>query len=1150
MLQNTNHPSDILNRSGFDKQYEEYKQGIQLTQCVVNIFQEKCELQSNYSRALSGLSGRLRDTLSKTTGGTVHTAWLRIAAAFEMESKLNEKFSENLLKNLIGPLKDLIETLKKDKKPLKKLVDKETDNLLSLYEMEFRARQKLFSCFRNYERVYNNYVNRIDQQQHVQRQEQGENNELSRSWRSRSLNRSDTFSLCTIDSTSNSTSDHDSLKNYSLVKRNSIDYHAKPLTTASSGSAVVVNTTKSSTLASVNGNMDSTNHLSPPTTTPVSSTYSPSRLSFLYTSLPYRKCTKSSSFATADLKSNNTVRRHNSLSSGDVNTKKLLTVSKLKNAYNATLTDYYRACVSAEEARIDWHTRMLKCFNDQQTLESQRLDGLTKGLTVYRNTLDDVLPIWKAAINELANGISLADPLLDLQNFRRRSYVDESLKMSTQQLTTTNDPDSSVKSKISANVGCSLQRLIDFPSENMLLLRHHRLHEEDSQEKSSSSKSRAFNILRKKSQTINGKIKEGTSSTSAGLQSTTKLSLPLSPIPSASLRLIIQHYLTKQSMLHLLDLLAKDVEKERRTKKGLTNLVQVYAHQPAYTDMNTLMEARRRLYFSRVRLTYLTCCRQKVAHNLKQLHALETMGDSNSTCNSLTSTDIELPLCLSQAGFSKLVLDSHISPEQSNNNTGIINSSMDHSKKSYLITSRWVYLPDLDILPSHGGNLIEWPPFPVNDIVNEDLTDSVFQRDIENIREYLDTQNSYWMLENTINNDSSLETHHETTSNYTNSKLSVNGHIEKLADDNNQPSSGKEFSNNQSTFTKNLVKSSKDTRDASASRSAIPEVKKSIDTKGTLRISNTSTSESLHGSQYTPSNQSSKQVISNDKSADLSTAEGKPINPTSSISTAITTTEAKNTTTTHFSKDSLSGSRKPIIKTPTLGVDEIEAADSVISSVSSISTASITRSPSTTTATTTVNSKVSKENLTTSNFWSRFGYGSRGTTLSQQQSSSNQPSYNSLKLDKSNTNSNIIHCNNTIKKKTIIKSDISGPSSLRFANIPNSSSTDSGNSSSSMDIRPSPSRKSVHFHTDVIKKDEGVRVNDSCDMDYENWSSANFKCLGWAKVQQNYTPRQSTEICLQEGDIVSIYRKDSPDWWFGEVNGTKGRFPVSHVEEF
>ncbi|VDQ07289.1 unnamed protein product [Trichobilharzia regenti] len=169
---------------------------------------------------------------------------------------------------------------------LKKLVDKETDNLLSLYEMEFRARQKLFSCFRNYERVYNNYVNRIDQQQHVQRQEQGENNELSRSWRSRSLNRSDTFSLCTIDSTSNSTSDHDSLKNYSLVKRNSIDYHAKPLTTASSGSAVVVNTTKS-------------------------------------------KCTKSSSFATADLKSNNTVRRHNSLSSGDVNTKKLLTVSKV-----------------------------------------------------------------------------------------------------------------------------------------------------------------------------------------------------------------------------------------------------------------------------------------------------------------------------------------------------------------------------------------------------------------------------------------------------------------------------------------------------------------------------------------------------------------------------------------------------------------------------------------------------------------------------------------------------------------------------------------------------------------------------------------------------------------------------------------------------
>ncbi|GAA56668.1 nostrin [Clonorchis sinensis] len=34
------------------------------------------------------------------------------------------------------------------------------------------------------------------------------------------------------------------------------------------------------------------------------------------------------------------------------------------------------------------------------------------------------------------------------------------------------------------------------------------------------------------------------------------------------------------------------------------------------------------------------------------------------------------------------------------------------------------------------------------------------------------------------------------------------------------------------------------------------------------------------------------------------------------------------------------------------------------------------------------------------------------------------------------------------------------------------------------------------------------------------------------------------------GDIVSIYRKDNELWWFGELNGTKGRFPVSHVEEF
>ncbi|CAH8597007.1 unnamed protein product [Heterobilharzia americana] len=341
---NSKFPSDILNRNGFDKQYEEYQHGIQLTQCVANILREKCELQSDYSRGLSKLSDRLRDALAGTTDGTVHTAWLRIATTVEMESKLNEKFAENLLNNLIQPLNDLIVTFKQNQKPLKKLVDKETENLLSFSEMESRARHKLFSCFHYYERVYNNYF------------------------------------------TSNSLLEH-----YSPLRRNSFESHIL-------GSVFTKDSSRLPSCININ-----------------SSTTHPSLSSLSHV--------KSSSFSSADLKSN-PIQRHNSLSSTDTNVKKLMTLDKLRHSYYTTLTDYYRVCITAEEARIDWHTRMLKCFNDQRTLESQRLNSLAKGLTVYRNSLADTIPTWKAAINELANAITLADPSLDMQNFRRRSHQD------------------------------------------------------------------------------------------------------------------------------------------------------------------------------------------------------------------------------------------------------------------------------------------------------------------------------------------------------------------------------------------------------------------------------------------------------------------------------------------------------------------------------------------------------------------------------------------------------------------------------------------------------------------------------------------------------------------------------------------------------
>ncbi|KAH8856671.1 hypothetical protein KSF78_0009265 [Schistosoma japonicum] len=881
MLLNTNKPFEILNRSGFDKQYEEYKQGMYLTLCVMNILQEKCKFQSEYSRALSGLSGRLREALEKTTGGTVHTAWLRVATAVEMESQLHEKIAENLLDNLIQPLNDLLETFRKDKMPM-------------------------------------------------------------------------------------------------------------------------------------------------------------------------------------------------------------------KTSYYTTLTDYYQACMSAEEARIDWHTRILKCLSDQQTLESQRLNGLANGLTVYRKTLDDVLPTWKAAINEVANAISLADPLSDLQNFRHRSHQQEDLPQfsSYQSMDSKNQPNEChiKKSKNVAHVGCSLQRLIDVPYENALF-------EQQRQQNVSSlsSKSRTLNVIvRRRSKTAADKSKLDSSST-----------IPTSSVPS---RLITQHYITQWSILTLLDMLAKDVAKERRTKRGLSNLVQVYANQPVYANMDTLMEARRRLYFSRVRLTYLLLCRQKLAHSLKQVHSLKTDGTESSN-SLLLSSNVELPSDLIQAGFSKLILSSRSCSELTNRN---IHSNDD--KKYYLVTSRWIHLPDLDRLTNYGVNLMEWPPFPVQDIVHENVNDDIIQWNIEKIREHLKSQ-SFYMLDyiNDINNTSISNDSH---SNFISNNTGIHKYKQYVS------SINRDLSCLDKSITSTLTNNNAlNDNMMNMSCSEMKNISRRQHHNGIIIENNISNNEtfSLKVNSLSLVNQSSNEIV-------IAKKQSPKMN--------------RNLNTIEYCSDTIPS--KNFDKTVPLAVDEIDVEDFTVKNDSSKSLI-----PCSTLCLSSENTENSKENMPINSFWSRLSHGLRGLPNKQQSTRNQSNSSNSIESTRNN--------NDNSCRKLIIKSEISEPSNLRIVNIPNSSySVDSVNHDISIDSGLNPSRKSVHFHTDVQITNYDCNVmskNNSSDLNSDDWST-NLRCLGWAKVERNYLPQNSTEIHLQEGDIVSIYRKDNHDWWFGEVNGMKGRFPVSHVEEF
>ncbi|KAI1891434.1 hypothetical protein AGOR_G00143780 [Albula goreensis] len=64
------------------------------------------------------------------------------------------------------------------------------------------------------------------------------------------------------------------------------------------------------------------------------------------------------------------------------------------------------------------------------------------------------------------------------------------------------------------------------------------------------------------------------------------------------------------------------------------------------------------------------------------------------------------------------------------------------------------------------------------------------------------------------------------------------------------------------------------------------------------------------------------------------------------------------------------------------------------------------------------------------------------------------------------------------------------------------------------------------------------------------WSVFTPKVMGIAIARYDFSPRDTRELCLQEGDVVKIYTKSGANgWWRGEVNGRVGWFPSTYVEE-
>ncbi|XP_037542356.1 nostrin [Nematolebias whitei] len=61
--------------------------------------------------------------------------------------------------------------------------------------------------------------------------------------------------------------------------------------------------------------------------------------------------------------------------------------------------------------------------------------------------------------------------------------------------------------------------------------------------------------------------------------------------------------------------------------------------------------------------------------------------------------------------------------------------------------------------------------------------------------------------------------------------------------------------------------------------------------------------------------------------------------------------------------------------------------------------------------------------------------------------------------------------------------------------------------------------------------------------------TAELDSVGKCKALYNFTPEHEDELALKEGDLLDICTKGENGWWLGKLNGQKGHFPSTYVEE-
>ncbi|XP_064183528.1 nostrin [Anguilla rostrata] len=70
-----------------------------------------------------------------------------------------------------------------------------------------------------------------------------------------------------------------------------------------------------------------------------------------------------------------------------------------------------------------------------------------------------------------------------------------------------------------------------------------------------------------------------------------------------------------------------------------------------------------------------------------------------------------------------------------------------------------------------------------------------------------------------------------------------------------------------------------------------------------------------------------------------------------------------------------------------------------------------------------------------------------------------------------------------------------------------------------------------------------------CEFDEDNEKGAEPTCIGKCKALYDFSSDRDDELNIKEGDLLDILEKEDSGWWYGTLNGLKGHFPSTYVEE-